>query len=173
MQIAGWGRTRYFDIGEHQIDDDAVLTKIAKLGPQWKVIHEFKPRKYRVPGSLDKYGPMGFWMGLESLGIYCLTFNSDGCLLYHGDFVVAEKDLLPPIREWTKIEITHEVDEETGKYVISVSSGGIEAMKEETAKKFGEQIDVTIGVGKPDPDPQRDDVFLSGVIRGLIVLEKS
>ena len=81
--------------------------------------------------------------------------------------------LLPPIREWTRIEITHEVDEETGKYVISVSSEGIEVMKEETAKKFEEQIEVTIGVGKPDPDPERDDVFLPGVIRGLIVLEKS
>ena len=48
------------------MDDDAVLTKIAKLGPQKKVIHEFKPRESRVPGFLERYGPMGFWMHLES-----------------------------------------------------------------------------------------------------------
>ena len=86
------------------------------------------------------------------------------------DIATTESDQLPPTREWTRIEMTHAVDEETGKYAISVSIAGIEVMKKvKFIDREAFDMDVTIGLG--DPDSQ--EMSMPGVVRGLAVLEKS
>ena len=93
-----------------------------------------------------------------------------GCvrLFAFGPGPVGEFLQLPPIGEWTRIEMTHAVDEETGRYFISVSfAAGIEVMK--VMRQLDPKtlvMDATIGCGDPHH-------AMSGGIRGLVVLEKS
>ena len=160
---AGWGRLRYFDLGEHLINGPAVITlaRIPKLGAQWKVIHEFHPVSYQGPEYTDPYHPLiAIWVKIAE-ECYSLAFSPNGVqLLYeekiYGDTIQNDisatgPDQLPPIGEWTRIEITHAVDEEIGKYAISVSIAGIEVMKEvEVVDQETLDMDVTIGLGDPD-----------------------
>ena len=63
--------------------------------------------------------------------------------------------------------MTNALDEETGKYAISVSIAGIEVMKE--VRQIDPEtlvMDATIGCGDHEN-------AMPGVIRGLVVLEKS
>ena len=173
---AGWGRLRYFDIGEHLIDDKSTtLAEIPKLGPNWKVIHDFQPTDYLTAEYLDGNVPRGLWVILDhAWESYLLTFPPDGVQLWSFSILGADKlaqsNQLPPIGEWTRIEMTHEIDEEAEKYFISVSVGGREVMKREVVREeddypLGQQMGVTICLG--DRNYQ-----LPGSIRGLIVLEK-
>ena len=131
---------RYFDLGEHVTNVPAVstLARIPKLGAQWKVIHEFNPTEYLQPG-LQGLSRIAIWVKFAE-ECYSLAFSPDGVELLFEDEIdgdalqrdisVTQPAQLPPIGEWTRIEMTHALDEETGKYAISVSIAGIEVMKE-------------------------------------------
>ena len=166
---------RYFDLGEHLINGPALTTlaKIPNLAAQWKVIHEFNPTEYL------KDSRIAIWVKFAD-ECYSLAFSPDGVgLLFdeeiHGGTIqnviaATQPDQLPLIGEWTRIEITHAVDEETGKYAISVSIAGIEVMKEvELFDWESLGMDATIGLG----DPYSRELSMPGVVRGLAVLEKS
>ena len=65
--------------------------------------------------------------------------------------------------------MTHAVDEETGKYAISVSISGMEVMKKvRSIDQEALGMDATIGIGVADLE-----MSMPGVVRGLVVLEKS
>ena len=172
---------RYFDLGEHVINGPALTTlaRIPNLAAQWKVIHEFNPTEYLKGASRiaiwvkfaeDCYSLAFSPVGVELLfdeKIYDDTLQREISLTL--DIAATEPDQLPPIGELTRIEITHVVDEETGKYAISVSIAGIEVMKK---VRFIDQealgMDATIGIGLGDLE-----MSMPGVVRGLVVLEKS
>ena len=175
---------RYFDLGEHvmNVPGHAVstLARIPKLGAQWKVIHEFNPTEYLQPGL---QGPprTAIWVRFAE-ECYSLAFSHNGVELaaveqwfevdgdplpLQQDIATTQPDELPPIGEWTRIEMTLAVNEETGKYFISVSIAGIEVMK--VMRQHDPEtlvMDATIGCGDPHH-------AMSGGIRGLVVLEKS
>ena len=179
---------RYFDLGEHLINDPATTTqtRIPKLGAQWKVIHEFNPTEYPIPDYVDPYGPLvAVWVKIAD-ECYSLAFSSDGVQLSFEekiyddtleqdipmtqDLATTEPGQLPPIGEWTRIEMTHAVDEETGRYSISVSIAGVEVMKKvRFVDREAVDMDATIGLG----DPDSREMSMPGVVRGLVVLEKS
>ena len=47
MHFSGWGTLVYFDTEEYQIEPDEIpIATIPTLGPQWKIIHDFKPTEY-------------------------------------------------------------------------------------------------------------------------------
>ena len=162
---------RYFDLGEHTITlgSKSVLAEIPKLAPEWKVIFEFNPDNFLRPSAFL----VAIWIKLAKKEGYSLTFSPDGVQLRYefpdeldGDIVVDVGESavgLPAIANWTKIEITCAVYEETGKYAISVAIAGIEVTKWSLEN---EQTDVTIGLGD-----ERNT--LSGAIRKLVVVEKS
>ena len=162
---------RYFDLGEHVTNAVSTLARIPKLGAQWKVIHEFNPTEY-----LQDPSRTAIWVRFAE-ECYSLAFSRDGVELWfeedgdpvplQQDIAVTQPDELPPIGEWTRIEMTLAVNEETGKYFISVSIAGIEVMK--VMRQHDPEtlvMDATIGCGDPDH-------AMSGGIRGLVVLEKS
>ena len=135
------------------------------------MIHEFNLGAYFQGPSR-----IAVWVRFADRTCYSLAFSLDGVeLLFEEeidggplqqDIAGTEPDQLPPIGEWTRIEMTHAVDEETGRYFISVSFGDIEVMK--VMRQFDPEIlvmDATIGCGDPPAMP--------GVMRGLVVLEKS
>ena len=167
---------RYFDLGEHTITPrKSVLAEIPKLGAEWKVIFEFNPENFLRPSAFL----VAIWIKLaggSEEGHY-LIFSPNGVQLKYecpawpdGDMIaldVGESAVgLPPIANWTKIEITCAVNEETGKYAISVAIAGIEVIKVPAWSQEPEQMDATIGLG--------DELnTLSGAIRKLVVVEKS
>ena len=166
---------RYFDLGEHIITPrKSVLAEIPKLGAEWKVIFEFNPENFLRPSAL--LVAIRIKLGREG---YSLTFSPNGVQLRYewpdldGDIIgldVGESAVgLPAIANWTKIEITwavYEETEETGKYAISVAIAGIEVIKVPAWSQEPEQMDATIGIG--------DEMnTLSGAIRKLVVVEKS
>ena len=162
---------RYFDLGEHTITPHkSILAEIPKLGAEWKVIFEFNPTENFLRPSAFL---VAIWIKLAEEG-YSLTFSPNGVQLRYefpdeldGDIVVDVGESavgLPAIANWTKIEITCAVYEETGKYAISVAIAGIEVIK--VIDLETEQMDATIGLG--------DELnTLSGAIRKLVVVEKS
>ena len=168
---------RYFDLGEHIITPrKSVLAEIPKLGAEWKVIFEFNPDNFLRPSAFL----VAIWIKLAKKEGYSLTFSPDGVQLRYedeledGEMIEVDVDEsavgLPAIANWTKIEITcavyeeTEETEETEKYAISVAISGIEVIKMIDLET--EQMDATIGLG--------DELnTLSGAIRKLVVLEKS
>ena len=167
---------RYFDLGEHIITPrKSVLAEIPKLGSEWKVIFEFNPENFLRPSAF--LVAIRIKLGREG---YSLTFSPNGVQLRYefptsdGEMIEVDVDEsavgLPAIANWTKIEITcavyeeTEETEETEKYAISVAISGIEVIKMIDLET--EQMDATIGLG--------DELnTLSGAIRKLVVLEKS
>ena len=164
---------RYFDLGEHIITPrKSVLAEIPKLGSEWKVIFEFNPDNFLRPSAFL----VAIWIKLAKKEGYSLTFSPDGVQLRYedeledGEMIEVDVDEsavgLPAIANWTKIEITCAVNEETEEpeeYAISVAIAGIEVTKWSLEN---EQTDVTIGLGD-----ERNT--LSGAIRKLVVVEKS
>ena len=163
---------RYFDLGEHTITPHkSILAEIPKLGAEWKVIFEFNPTENFLRPSAFL---VAIWIKLAEEG-YSLTFSPDGVQLRYedeledGEMIEVDVDEsavgLPAIANWTKIEITCAVNEETGKYAISVAIAGIEVIKVPAWSQEPEQMDATIGLG--------DELnTLSGAIRKLVVVEK-
>ena len=163
---------RYFDLGEHTITPHkSILAEIPKLGAEWKVIFEFNPENFLRPSAFL----VAIWIKLANKEVYSLTFSPNGVQLRYefpdeldGDIVVDVGESavgLPAIANWTKIEITCAVYEETGKYAISVAIAGIEVIKVPAWSQEPEQMDATIGLG----DEQNT---LSGAIREALTKKK-
>ena len=70
----------------------------------------------------------------------------------------------PEVRDWTKIEKSHE--EVDGKYFLSLSVGGREVGRMEADPRLRELNPVRVGVGGGPEFNQ------SGLLRRLVVLEK-
>ena len=82
------------------------------------------------------------------------------------DNVLGESLELPQENEWTRFELTREFDEHAGKYLISLSMGGVEVVKVEDEQNMqGQHEDTEIcssgGYGQ-----------ITGFIRKIVVLEK-
>ena len=92
-------------------------------------------------------------------------------LFAFGPGPVGEFLQLPPIGEWTRMELSQEYDENAEKYFCSLAIGGVEVIKEyaEDWNLDSDGIkdgDVYIMIGG-------EDVLIPGSIRRLVVLEKS
>ena len=72
-------------------------------------------------------------------------------------------DHLPKVGEWTKIEVTHEVDQHGFQGpVLTFSVGGKELTREMTSNMLVNLEDIDICIGD----------HAIGIIRGLVLLEK-
>ena len=151
-----------------------MLTKIPKLGSQWKIVHDFKPTEYlqkvgsHVSLSVDTGD--GKTPGNSFVGI-CFQFPKIflACVGDNNQIQVqrAVGSTQPPkVGEWTRIEICHEkVD---GKYFLSLSVGGTEVgRKEVTNPDLRRLTDAKVFIGIA-----YRELFQPGFIRRLVILEK-
>ena len=163
--MIGWDKLVFFDTEEHQIIDELVqLAAFPQLGPQWKIIHDFKPTKYPGIG-------WSLWVHLEGTSFSKLTVrfldimpkmvvaNEDGTPLVKGS------NQLPPVGEWTRIEIGHEGGE-NGTYFLSLTVGGkMLGRVQVPSPRYGRGFtNVRIGIGHGRSQP--------GFIRRLVLLER-
>ena len=151
-----------------------MLTKIPKLGSQWKIIHDFKPTEY-LQGT-----PLGLFVGTGDgktpgnsfVGI-CFRFPK---ILLAEEIVgdnnqiqvqrAIQSTQLPKVGEWTRIEICHEMVD--GKYFLSLSVGGTEVGRSEvTNPELRRLADAKVCIGSANREQ-----YQPGFIRRLVILEK-
>ena len=150
------------------------MARIPKLGPQWKIIHDFKPTEYlqelRPSGSLClrvvkpfRHGVVGLCFCFPNI-VLLHSILGDNNQAQTGAFLQISE--LPQLGEWTRIEISHE--EEDGKYFLSLSVAGKEVGREEVDDPQLRNltgVKVTLGHAKKE-------LTQPGFIRRLVVLEK-
>ena len=166
--FTGWGVLVFFDTEEHQIDgEEVILAQIPRLGAQWKIIFDAKF------GGFDDEFSQGLFLddGGEDDVRFQLSFNSSKIRLdmwdeSNGMRIRVESDQIAKVGEWTRIEMTHE-EEEDGKYFLFMSVDGRVVGKEEVAiPRKMELADVHVssfaGVG----------CIQRGILRRLVVLQK-
>ena len=155
------------------------LAIIPKLEAQWKIIHEFKPTEY-FQNTQRVYLSLGIRYGgasQEKAGIDICISNVPELSAYFKAGILSDEGLqteklaikcnkIPPIGEWTRLEISHE--KEDSKYFLSFSIGGTEVGRKEVALPMSRDrtnVKVTIGSSKMGHGQP-------GFIRGLVVLQK-
>ena len=167
------GNLLYFDFEEHQIPTPRLaLARVPKLGPQWRIIHDFKPTEYHVEHALsfkfvanDPLGGCCVRIGLHStkiiLQLQQLSFDLDQANVED----IVESSQLPKIGEWTKIEVGHEnVD---GKFFLYLSIGGREVGRtDDIDPRLRKLTDVRVFLGS-----DYQEFCQPGFIRRLVVLE--
>ena len=140
---------------------ETTLASIPKLADQWKIIHDFKPTEYSDTAVAS------VWMsasGSGRLDILSIYFDQSGVQLAGRSVGIPKSNQLPKLGEWTRIEISHEMED--GKYFVAFSVGGKEVGRTvvDESSRFRNLKDVKIYTG--------DDRFQKWTIRGLVILER-
>ena len=152
------------------------LAIIPKLEAQWKIIHDFKPTEYfqnakggylslglRCGGVSREKAGIVFFPSILKLSTKAGIRSDEGLPTEH---LAIECNKIPPIGEWTRMEISHE--KEDGKYFLSFSIGGTEVGRKEVAiPMFRERTNVKVIIGSNKMGRSQP-----GFIRGLVVLQK-
>ena len=91
----------------------------------------------------------------------------DECVRLYADALMPPEESmqLPTVGEWTRVELTQELDDNAGTYFVSLSFAGVEVIRVEANPDL-DLVDINIKLGEPD-------VQVPGFMRRLIVLEKS
>ena len=152
------------------------LATIPKLEAQWKIIHDFKPTEYCQNGkggcvslrigcggvSREKAGIV-FYQSISKNVLKAGILYDEGLATEH---LAIKCNKIPPIGEWTRMEISHE--KEDGKYFLSFSIGGTEVGRKEVAlPMFRDRTNVKVTIGSSKMGRGQP-----GFIRGLVVLQK-
>ena len=167
----------FFDTEEHQIREVGIhLANIPKLGPQWRILYDFKPTEYLFglpEPAVSLFVDLENYFG-PGIVFSCSPNNSPSIAL---DNLVPgpgldglESNQPPKLGEWTRIAISHE--EENGQWILSLSVGGREVGRCEVGYLElgrGELPDVKIYIGN---GPFSDGPIQPGFIKGLVVLDK-
>ena len=163
----------FFDTSEHQLGEKR-LFQLPPLGGQWKIIFDFKPTEY-IQDERQR-NVMSLVVGHNDLQVtgHSLSIGSPKislrCRIGHPDASVNEIGLvesneLPVVGEWTRVEISHEKEED--KYFLYLTVGG---------KELGKS-DVTFAESRAAP-PASTFLHLyvtktqPGFVRRLVALRK-
>ena len=168
----------FFDINEHQIGDKVCCFQMPKLGDQWKIFFDFKPTEYiqderlrtcvfLVLGHNDRRANcLGLAIrGSSKIFLHCGILHFGGVL--DGEKEVAfESNELPVIDKWTRVEISHE--KENDKYFLYLTVGGKElGRKDVTTEELRGAPGTLLCIGENDPG-----LIQPGFIRRLVALKK-
>ena len=146
---------------------------IPKLRPQWKILHEFKPRGYVI----NHTPPVSLRVDAKEHRIFEIDFpprwglwatNSVQMmrLVLWGETRNYEVAVCRAPGKWSRIEISHE-REEDGKYTLAMAVGGKEVGRVGLEHPLLSNLeDVKFYRGS-------EEYSQDGAIRGLIVLDKS
>ena len=164
----------FFDTNEHQLGEKR-LFELPPLGGQWKIIFDFKPTEYiqderqRIVMSLglghNDHRVTGYSLAIGSPKI-CLC-----CRIKHPKASVHEVGLVesnevPVVGDWTRVEISHEKEED--KYFLYLTVGGKElGRKDVTTEELRGAPGTLLCIGENDPG-----LIQPGFIRRLVALKK-
>ena len=148
---------------EYEIMHDHVST-IPMLEPQWKIIHEFKPIRYKNATAYPS--PVSLRVFCKKRLVLKISFPFPNMRLVHQDASISCP--APSLGEWSRIEISHERDEK-GKYTLAMSVGNREVGSVDMESQILRNLtDIKIYIGPKDSERH----FQHGCIRGLYVLNK-
>ena len=166
----------FFDTSEHQLGEKRQF-ELSPLGGQWKIIFDFKPTEYiqderqRIVMSLalghNDRRVTGYSLAIGSPKIFlrCRILHPNAGVHVGNTVGLVESNELPVVGEWTRVEISHEKEED--KYFLYLTVGG---------KELGKS-DVTFAESRAAP---LASTFLHlhvrdtqpGFVRRLVVLRK-
>ena len=170
--VAGWGKLVHFDTEEYEIcETGSLLASVPKLGSHWKVIFEFKPLEH--PPVTDVSIVLRMDYGTWDEHLFEIIFYDENIDMFVDLEVSFSRGQLPKVGEWTKIEVTHEVDQHDFQGpVLTLSVGGKElTRKKVTSNKLENLKDIEICTGGGGGGAGCE-THVSGIIRGLVLLEK-
>ena len=166
---------------EHEIQPDKIATlgSISKLGPQWKVFHDFQPTCF----SRDETPHLAFFISCRvgpastvGLAIACTgsrilllqcTAGKAGPAGAAPDTQLVNQiessSALPKIGEWTRIGISHE--EVDGKFYVALSKDDIQLGRKEAHPELRRMTDFEVGFGGAGAITQR------GFLRRVALLD--
>ena len=151
---------------------------IPKLRPQWKILHEFKPRGYVI----NHTPPVSLRVDAKEHRIFEIDFpprwglwatNSVQMrLVLWGETRNYEVAVCRAPGKWSRIEISHERDDE-GNHTLAMAVGGQEVGRVGVDhQNLSNLTDVKICFGSnPDVGGHLLD-YQDGSFRGLVVLDK-
>ena len=173
-ETPGWKKLVFFDMEERKITNkETNMANLHKMALQWKIAVDFKPTASVGLNHGPLYTPLlivTFGFGDFELR---LQYRKDNIALMLFDprkprqpsLWKLKSTELPMVGEWTRIEISHEEEDEEFFFVFSV--GGTQIGREESYIVFSElwveeglKIDLGFSVRQP------------GFVRGLVVVEK-
>ena len=102
-----------------------ILVQIPKFEAQWKVIHEFKPTGYpQMKPNGQTLVSLAMKYEQPEENCVAIIFAPSQLSLLHPSGFPINYNQLPTVREWTRIEISHE--KEGDEFVLSLVVGGRE-----------------------------------------------
>ena len=166
--VSEW-TTTYSLNGEHSIAKGSLLTTIPEMTKEWKITFEVKPTDYSVSGYASvlhatiggKGGKIGdripaIWFHPTKGLLVATALN--GKASYSRHFKP-----LPPVGEWTKIEVSQSLV--SSRYIFSIAIGNKHELTKENTKPV-ELSDVKVYSGSPWYSGQ------NGLIKDLKILTK-
>ena len=170
-------------------EEKTTLANITRLPLQWKIILDFNPMDFTMISRSWETLPLACVLGARAckaniLRMESLQPDSGGCHLFldytetmklhlksgplpHPTVKQLKSNQLPKNKEWYRLEITQE-EEEDSKYYISFSVNGKESDRREVSFMPEILYDVKITSGGKVPS----EAIQPGLIRRLVVLEK-
>ena len=166
----------FFDTSEHQLGEKR-LFQLPALGDQWKIIFDFKPTEYiqdkrlRIVMSLvvghndPRVAGYSLAIGPPKIFLRCRIKRPNASVQEVGS---VESNELPVVGEWTRVEISHEKEED--KYFLYLTVGGKELGKSDITfaeSRAAPPADTSLRIGT-------DDVrhIQPGFVRRLVALRK-
>ena len=160
----------FFDTSEHQIREKRSF-ELPPLGDQWKIIFDFKPTEF----VQDEMTLLVCHIGRRS-NIFWLAIGSPNILLHccgnpadylAGNHATIKSNELPVVGEWTRVEISHEKEED--KYFLYLIVGGKELGERDVtfAELRGASRGTDLCIGEDDAG-----FIQPGLIRRLVALRK-
>ena len=161
--------TSYSLDGEHKIAKSSLLTTIPLMTKEWKVTFEVNPTDYSVNGYASvlhgSIGGKGSKIGDRIPAIWfhptkglLVATALNGKASYSRHFKP-----LPPVGEWTKIEVSQSLV--SSRYIFSIAIGNKHELTKENTKPV-ELSDVKVYSGSPWYSGQ------NGLIKDLKILTK-
>ena len=142
---------------------------IPKLHPQWKISHEFKPLTY----ERETYNPIPVSLRVvrKEKTVLKIDFSFPNMRIR-----VAVRDVAPIVcpalllGEWSKIEITHERNEQEGNYILALSVEDQEVGRVQVDSQVLMKLsDIKVFLGEKQEDWAGSQ---HGCVKGLVVLDK-
>ena len=166
----------FFDTNEHQIGEDRRFL-LPPLGDQWKIFFDFKPTEYIQDERIRTFVFLA--LGHNDRRVTCLGlaigFSKiflDCGIVHFGGVPVGEKEVafesneLPVVGEWTRVEISHEREED--KYFLYLTVGGKElGQKDVTSDQLRNAPGTLLSIGRDDPG-----LIQTGFVRRVVALRK-
>ena len=164
----------FFDTNEHQLGEKR-LFQLPPLGGQWKIIFDFKPTEYIQDERKRIVMSLGMGHNDQRVTAYSLAIGSPKiclcCRIKHpnaGVHSVVESNELPVVGEWTRVEISHEKEED--KYFLYLTVGGKELGKSDITfaeSRAAPPTDTFLRIGTDDVRDTHP-----GFVRRLVALRK-